>query len=73
MIPRPNAEPTALGFGGLIVVCTFLSLLLTDITGVPQKTVNIALLLLAERPWLEILRRKAQRCRRHSVTTIAVS
>jgi predicted MFS family arabinose efflux permease len=36
---------TAIGFGGTFVVFTFLSPLLTDITGVPPKTVNIALLL----------------------------
>jgi predicted MFS family arabinose efflux permease len=36
---------TAIGFGGTFVVFTFLSPLLTDITGVPEETVNIALLL----------------------------
>jgi MFS transporter, DHA1 family, inner membrane transport protein len=36
---------TAVGFGATFVVFTFLSPLLTDITGVPQETVNIALLL----------------------------
>jgi predicted MFS family arabinose efflux permease len=36
---------TAIGFGGTFVVFTFLSPLLTDITGVPRETVNIALLL----------------------------
>ena len=36
---------TAIGFGGTFVVFTFLSPLLTDITGVPPKTVNIGLLL----------------------------
>jgi DHA1 family inner membrane transport protein len=36
---------TAVGFGGTFVVFTFLSPLLTDITGVPEETVNIALLL----------------------------
>jgi DHA1 family inner membrane transport protein len=36
---------TAVAFGGTFVVFTFLSPLLTDITGVPKETVNIALLL----------------------------
>jgi predicted MFS family arabinose efflux permease len=36
---------TAVGFGGTFVVFTFLSPLLTDVTGVPEETVNIALLL----------------------------
>jgi len=36
---------TAVGFGSTFVVFTFLSPLLTDITGVPKETVNIALLL----------------------------
>jgi MFS transporter, DHA1 family, inner membrane transport protein len=36
---------TAIGFGGTFVVFTFLSPLLTDITSVPPKTVNIGLLL----------------------------
>ncbi len=36
---------TAIGFGGTFVVFTFLSPLLTDVTGVPKETVNIALLL----------------------------
>ena len=36
---------TAVGFGGTFVVFTFLSPLLTDVTGVPKETVNIALLL----------------------------
>jgi predicted MFS family arabinose efflux permease len=36
---------TAVGFGGTFVVFTFLSPLLTDVTGVPKATVNIALLL----------------------------
>lgn len=36
---------TAIGFGSSFVVFTFLSPLLTDVTGVRQETVNIALLL----------------------------
>jgi DHA1 family inner membrane transport protein len=36
---------TAVGIGGTFVIFTFLSPLLTDITGVPQESVNIALLL----------------------------
>jgi DHA1 family inner membrane transport protein len=36
---------TTVGFGGTFVVFTFVSPLLTDVTGVPEKTVNIALLL----------------------------
>ena len=36
---------TALGFGGTFVVFTFLSPLLTDVTGVPEQRVNLALLL----------------------------
>jgi DHA1 family inner membrane transport protein len=36
---------TAIGFGGTFVVFTFLSPLLTDVTGVPKETVNIGLLL----------------------------
>jgi predicted MFS family arabinose efflux permease len=36
---------TAIGFGGTFVVFTFLSPLLTDVTGVPRETVNIGLLL----------------------------
>jgi predicted MFS family arabinose efflux permease len=36
---------TAIGFGSTFVVFTFLSPLLTDVTGVPEATVNIALLL----------------------------
>jgi predicted MFS family arabinose efflux permease len=35
---------TAIGFGGTFVVFTFLSPLLTDVTGVPRESVNIALL-----------------------------
>jgi predicted MFS family arabinose efflux permease len=35
---------TAIGFGGTFAVFTFISPLLTDITGVPKETVNIALL-----------------------------
>ena len=35
---------TAVGFGGTFVVFTFLSPLLTDVTGVPKESVNIALL-----------------------------
>jgi MFS transporter, DHA1 family, inner membrane transport protein len=36
---------TVVGFGGTFVIFTFLSPLLTDITGVPKEAVNIALLL----------------------------
>lgn len=36
---------TVVGFGGTFVVFTFLSPLLTDITGVPKEAVNIALLI----------------------------
>jgi predicted MFS family arabinose efflux permease len=36
---------TAFGFGGTFVVFTFLSPLLTGVTGVPEESVNIALLL----------------------------
>jgi predicted MFS family arabinose efflux permease len=36
---------TAIGFGGTFVVFTFLSPLLTDVTGVPKEAVNIGLLL----------------------------
>jgi len=36
---------TAIGFGSTFVVFTFLSPLLTDVTGVPKEAVNIALLL----------------------------
>ncbi|MGY3138306.1 MFS family permease [Bradyrhizobium sp. USDA 4501] len=36
---------TVVGFGGTFVVFTFLSPLLTDVTGVPEEAVNIALLL----------------------------
>jgi DHA1 family inner membrane transport protein len=36
---------TVVGFGGTFVVFTFLSPLLTDITGVPKEAVNIALVL----------------------------
>jgi predicted MFS family arabinose efflux permease len=36
---------TVVGFGGTFVVFTFLSPLLTDVTGVSKETVNIALLL----------------------------
>jgi MFS family permease len=36
---------TAIAFGGTFVVFTFLSPLLTDVTGLPNGTVNIALLL----------------------------
>ncbi|MGY3609451.1 MULTISPECIES: MFS transporter [unclassified Bradyrhizobium] len=36
---------TVVGFGGTFVVFTFLSPLLTDVTGVPEEAVNLALLL----------------------------
>jgi MFS transporter, DHA1 family, inner membrane transport protein len=36
---------TVFGFGGTFVVFTFLSPLLTDVTGVPKQVVNVALLL----------------------------
>lgn len=36
---------TTIGFGGTFVIFTFLSPLLTDITGLPEQMVNIALLL----------------------------
>jgi MFS transporter, DHA1 family, inner membrane transport protein len=36
---------TVVGFGGTFVIFTFLSPLLTDVTGVPKEAVNIALLL----------------------------
>jgi len=36
---------TTIGFGGTFVVFTFLSPLLTDITGLPENMVNVALLL----------------------------
>jgi DHA1 family inner membrane transport protein len=36
---------TVVGFGGTFVVFTFLSPLLTDVTGVPKEALNIALLL----------------------------
>jgi len=36
---------TVVGFGGTFVVFTFLSPLLTDVTGVPKEAVNMALLL----------------------------